>query len=118
MFVLRNLTPMVSSLCKTIYILLILITVSILFFQNYIFQIQKCQILLWKIILNSTSPSLYDGPLLGYNVVNEVISLKNDEKNEIEQEEEEKQYLLELMKMQNEALKRIYKNTLDHEKKE
>jgi hypothetical protein len=47
-----------------------------------------------------------------------VISLKNDEKNEIEQEEEEKQYLLELMKMQNEALKRIYKNTIDHEKEE
>jgi predicted transposase len=47
-----------------------------------------------------------------------VISLKNDEKNEIEQEEEEKQYLLELMKMQNEALKRIFKNTLDHKKKE
>ena len=55
---------------------------------------------------------------LGYNVVNEVISLKNEEKNEVEQEEEEKQYLLELMKMQNEALKRIYKNTLNHEKKE
>jgi hypothetical protein len=55
---------------------------------------------------------------LGYNYVNEVISLKNEEKNEIEQEVEEKQYLLELMKMQNEALKRIYKNTLDHEKKE
>lgn len=47
-----------------------------------------------------------------------MISLKNEEKNEVEQEEEEKQYLLELMKMQNEALKRIYKNTLDHEKKE
>lgn len=55
---------------------------------------------------------------LGYNYVNEVISLKNEEKNEVDQEEEEKQYLLELMKMQNEALKRIYKNTLDHEKKE
>jgi hypothetical protein len=47
-----------------------------------------------------------------------VISLKNEEKNEVEQEEEEKKYLLELMKMQNEALKRIYKNTLDHETKE
>jgi hypothetical protein len=47
-----------------------------------------------------------------------VISLENEEKNEVEQEEEEKQYLLELMKMQNAALKRIYKNTLDHEKKE
>jgi hypothetical protein len=47
-----------------------------------------------------------------------VISLKNKEQNKVEQEEEEKQYLLELMKMQNEALKRIYKNTLNHEKKE
>jgi predicted transposase len=47
-----------------------------------------------------------------------VISLENEEKNEVEQEEEEKQYLLELMKMQNEALKRIFKNTLDHKKKE
>jgi hypothetical protein len=47
-----------------------------------------------------------------------VIFLKSEEKNEVEQEEEEKQYLLELMKMQNEALKRIYKNTLDPKKKE
>ncbi|MFP7296443.1 hypothetical protein [Neobacillus niacini] len=54
---------------------------------------------------------------LGYNVGNEVISLKNEEKNEFDQEEEEKHYLLELMKMQNEALKRIYKNTLEQEKK-
>ena len=36
--------------------------------------------------------------------------------NEIDQEEEEKRYLLELMKMQNEALKRIYKNTIENEK--
>ena len=45
-----------------------------------------------------------------------MISLKNDEKNEIDQEEEEKRYLLDLMRMQNEALKRIYKNTIDNEK--
>ncbi|MDF2791590.1 MAG: hypothetical protein K0S80_4692, partial [Neobacillus sp.] len=47
---------------------------------------------------------------------NEVISLKKEETNEIDQEEEEKRYLLDLMKMQNEALKRIYKNTIDNEK--
>ena len=45
-----------------------------------------------------------------------MISLKKEETNEIDQEEEEKRYLLDLMKMQNEALKRIYKNTLDNEK--
>lgn len=47
---------------------------------------------------------------------NEVISLKKEEMNEIDQAEEEKRYLLDLMKMQNEALKRIYKNTIDNEK--
>jgi hypothetical protein len=45
-----------------------------------------------------------------------VISLKKEKTNEIDQEEEEKRYLLDLMKMQNEALKRIYKNTIDNEK--
>jgi hypothetical protein len=45
-----------------------------------------------------------------------VISLKKEETNEIDQEEEEKRYLLDLMKMQNEALKRIYKNTIDNDK--
>jgi hypothetical protein len=46
-----------------------------------------------------------------------VISLKKEETNEIVQEEEvEKRYLLDLMKMQNEALKRIYKNTIDNKK--
>jgi hypothetical protein len=45
-----------------------------------------------------------------------VISLKKEETNEIDQEEEEKRFLLDLMKMQNEALKRIYKNTIDNEK--
>jgi hypothetical protein len=39
--------------------------------------------------------------------------LKKEETNEIDQEEEEKRYLLDLMKRQNEALKRIYKNTID-----
>jgi hypothetical protein len=47
-----------------------------------------------------------------------VISLKNEEMKEEEKEEEEKRYLLDLMKMQNEALKRIYKNTLNQEKKD
>jgi hypothetical protein len=47
---------------------------------------------------------------------NEVISLKKEEMDEINQEEVEKRYLLDLMKMQNEALKRIYKNTIDNEK--
>lgn len=37
--------------------------------------------------------------------------MSDKEKNE---EEEEKKYLLDLMKMQNEALKRIYKNTIDN----
>ncbi|MEH7014455.1 hypothetical protein V7087_27205 [Neobacillus niacini] len=44
--------------------------------------------------------------------------MKNEEMNEEEKEEEEKRYLLDLMKMQNEALKRIYKNTIDNEKKD
>ncbi|MDR7077624.1 hypothetical protein J2Y03_002648 [Neobacillus niacini] len=34
------------------------------------------------------------------------------------EKEEEKRHLLDLMRMQNEALKRIYKNTLDPDKKE
>ena len=45
-----------------------------------------------------------------------MISLKKEEMDEINQEEVEKRYLLDLMKMQNEALKRIYKNTIDNEK--
>jgi hypothetical protein len=44
--------------------------------------------------------------------------MKNEEMNEVKKEEEEKRYLLDLMKMQNEALKRIYKHTLNQEKKE
>jgi hypothetical protein len=39
-----------------------------------------------------------------------------EEKDDIEKEEEEKQFILDYMKMQNEALKRIYKNTLDKDK--
>lgn len=39
-------------------------------------------------------------------------------KDDFKQEEEEKEFLLEYIKMQNEALKRIYKNTLDKEKKD
>jgi hypothetical protein len=38
------------------------------------------------------------------------------EKDDLEQEEEEKEFLLEYIKMQNEAMKRIYKNSLDKEK--
>jgi hypothetical protein len=44
------------------------------------------------------------------------MSLKKEEMNE-KDKEEEKKYLLDYMKMQNEALKRIYKNTLDQTKK-
>lgn len=38
------------------------------------------------------------------------------EKKEYEEEEKEKEVLLEYMKLQNEALKRIFKNTLDKNK--
>ena len=38
------------------------------------------------------------------------------EKDDLEQEEEEKEFLLEYIKMQNEGMKRIYKNSLDKEK--
>ena len=41
--------------------------------------------------------------------------MKKEEENDIETEEEEKRVLLDLMKMQNEALKRVYKNTLNKE---
>ncbi|MGF6950726.1 hypothetical protein QF028_003231 [Neobacillus sp. B4I6] len=40
------------------------------------------------------------------------------EKDDLQQEEEEKEFLLEYIKMQNEAMKRIFKNTLDKENKE
>lgn len=42
--------------------------------------------------------------------------MKNEEMDEVDREEEEKRVLLDLMKMQNEALKRIYKNTVEKEK--
>ena len=45
------------------------------------------------------------------------MSLNKEEMTKAEKEEE-KRYLLDLMRMQNEALKRIYKNTLDQDKKE
>jgi hypothetical protein len=41
-----------------------------------------------------------------------------EEKDDLEKEEEEKQFILDYMKMQNEALKRIYKNTLDKDKED
>ncbi|MEH7155987.1 hypothetical protein V7121_06945 [Neobacillus drentensis] len=37
------------------------------------------------------------------------------EKDDLQKEEEEKEFLLEYIKMQNEAMKRIFKNTLDKE---
>lgn len=40
------------------------------------------------------------------------------EKDDLQKEEEEKEFLLEYIKMQNEAMKRIYKNSLDKENKE
>ncbi|WML39255.1 hypothetical protein RCG19_19030 [Neobacillus sp. OS1-2] len=39
-----------------------------------------------------------------------------DDKDDLDHEEEEKELLLEYIRMQNEALKRIFKNTLDKEK--
>ncbi|MGZ4160329.1 MAG: hypothetical protein ACXVNF_05970 [Neobacillus sp.] len=39
--------------------------------------------------------------------------MKKENKDDIEKEEEEKRVLIELMKMQNEALKRVYKNTIN-----
>lgn len=49
---------------------------------------------------------------------NGVVVSMEKEKDDLQQEEEEKEFLLEYIKMQNEAMKRIYKNTLDKEKKE
>jgi len=42
--------------------------------------------------------------------------LNKDQKN-LDAEEEDKQTLIELMKMQNEALKRIYKRTIEKDEK-
>jgi hypothetical protein len=41
--------------------------------------------------------------------------LKDDKQDELQKEEEERKALLDYIQMQNEALKRIYKNTLDKE---
>jgi hypothetical protein len=46
------------------------------------------------------------------------VAYMEKEKDDLQQEEEEKEFLLEYIKMQNEAMKRIYKNTLDKENKE
>ncbi|MFC4798562.1 hypothetical protein ACFPA1_04165 [Neobacillus sp. GCM10023253] len=44
--------------------------------------------------------------------------MKKDKKDELELDEEEKEALLEYMRMQNEALKRIFKNAVDKQKNE
>lgn len=44
--------------------------------------------------------------------------MKNEEKDDLTLDEEEKKALLELIKMQNEALKRVYNNTLNKEKED
>ncbi|MEW9050185.1 MAG: hypothetical protein AB2392_03455 [Neobacillus sp.] len=44
--------------------------------------------------------------------------MKEEEKDQLEEEEEEKKFLLDYIRMQNEALKRIYKNTIDKDKKD
>jgi hypothetical protein len=44
--------------------------------------------------------------------------MKEEEKDQFEKEEEEKEFLLDYIRMQNEALKRIYKNTIDKDKKD
>ena len=41
--------------------------------------------------------------------------MRKEDKDDLKKEEEEKIVLLELMKMQNEALKRVYKNTINKE---
>ncbi|WHY79617.1 hypothetical protein QNH20_10945 [Neobacillus sp. WH10] len=42
--------------------------------------------------------------------------MKNEDKDELDREEEEKEILLEYIQMQNEVLKRIYKNSLEKDK--
>ena len=42
--------------------------------------------------------------------------MQKEDKDDLDIEEEEKEFLLEYIRMQNEALKRIFKNTLDKEK--
>lgn len=46
------------------------------------------------------------------------VAYMEKEKDDLQQEEEEKEFLLEYIKMQNEAMKRIYKNSLVKENKE
>jgi hypothetical protein len=45
-----------------------------------------------------------------------VNGMKKQDKDDLDQEKEEEEILLEYMRMQNEVLKRIFKNTLDKEK--
>jgi len=42
--------------------------------------------------------------------------MHNNDKDELDREEEEKEILLEYIRMQNEFLKRIYKNALNNDK--
>ncbi|WP_301337156.1 hypothetical protein [Bacillus sp. FJAT-29814] len=42
--------------------------------------------------------------------------MEDKKKDELDLEEEEKEFLLDLIKMQNETLKRIYKKTIENEK--
>jgi hypothetical protein len=44
--------------------------------------------------------------------------MEDKKKDELDLEEEEKEFLLDLMKMQNETLKRIYKKTQTENEKE
>jgi hypothetical protein len=62
-------------------------------------------------------PSLYSfvNQLKSIKQEIEVKAMKNEEKNDLAKEEDEKRILLELIKMQNEALKRLYKNTINKE---
>jgi hypothetical protein len=62
-------------------------------------------------------PSLYSfvNQLKSIKQEIEVKAMKNEEKNDLAKEEDEKRMLLELIKMQNEALKRLYKNTINKE---
>ena len=44
--------------------------------------------------------------------------MKNEDQDDLEKEEDEKKFLLDYIKMQNETLKRIFKNTIDKEKQD
>jgi hypothetical protein len=43
--------------------------------------------------------------------------MEDKKKDELQIEEEEKEFLLDLMKLQNDTLKRIYKKALENEEK-